>query len=124
MALTPDHQTLSSLTLQEQAIGRAKAAASHLPGADAIFRQCVDQPATINDLLTILAKRHKLYKGRVSTKLLDKFQSHTAWLQNLTQVVDTVVQVQAGIGCPLWAPIKFVLLVQKDKPGAGSRMSS
>ena len=29
----------------------------------------------------------------------------------MSDAVDVVVQTQAGIGCPLWAPIKFVLKV-------------
>jgi hypothetical protein len=29
----------------------------------------------------------------------------------MSDAVDIVVQTQAGIGCPLWAPIKFVLKV-------------
>ncbi len=32
-------------------------------------------------------------------------------LMPLSDAVDIVVQAQAGIGCPLWAPIKFILKV-------------
>jgi hypothetical protein len=30
----------------------------------------------------------------------------------MSDAIDIVVQTQAGVGCPLWAPIKFVLKVR------------
>jgi hypothetical protein len=43
--------------------------------------------------------------------LIKKFEQYTTWLQNFSGVVDVVAQTQAGIGCPVWAPVKFVLEV-------------
>lgn len=43
--------------------------------------------------------------------MLDAFQRYTAWLRNFSSVVDVVVQTEAGVGCPVWAPIKFVLQI-------------
>ena len=59
-------------------------------------------------------QKYHLHKKKRFTKLLDGFQKHTLWLQNMGSVVDVVVQTQAGIGCPVWAPIKFVLKVSDD----------
>ncbi len=46
-----------------------------------------------------------------SIRFLSKLEKYTTWLQNMSAVVDVAVQTQAGFGCPLWAPIKFILKV-------------
>lgn len=80
------------------------------------------------ELLTKVEKERQLHDKRKSIKILGKLQQYTTWLQNIERVVDVAVQTQAGIACPLWAPIKLVLKVyvplrprngeQKSKPRA------
>ena len=47
---------------------------------------------------------------------MEMVQKYTAWLQNISDVVDVAVQTKAEIGCPLWAPIKLVLKVSMHLP--------
>ena len=68
------------------------------------------------DILSAIEQKCQSYKKRKSTKFLEKVQKHTAWLQNISEAVDIAVQTQAGIGCPLWAPIKLVLKVSLSLP--------
>jgi hypothetical protein len=104
--------TPSSRSLQVQAIEKARVAFSQLPNGDAIFQQCLNGQESIPDILATVARRHGSYRSRKCTQLLEAFQRHTTWLQNISAVVDIVVQTQSGIGCPLWAPVKFVLQVR------------
>lgn len=73
--------------------------------------QCVAGKDTLADILSAVDQTHRSHQGKISTKFLEKLHKHTAWLQNISAVVDVAVQTQAGIACPLWAPIKFVLKV-------------
>ncbi len=98
--------------LQRRAVENARLAFSRLPGGDATFRWCVGHPNTVADVVKEVTQRYQFYKEKRSTRLLERFQQHTLWLQNISGVVDIAVQTQAGIGCPLWAPIKFVLIVR------------
>lgn len=103
--------TYGSSSLQKQAIEKARSSLSHLPTEDAIFQQCVNQADSIPDVVKSVIQTSHSYKRRLSTDLLRKFERHTQFLQNASDIVNIVVQTQAGIGCPLWAPIKFVLKV-------------
>ncbi|MCJ1476865.1 hypothetical protein MMC13_005534 [Lambiella insularis] len=100
--------------LQKQAIDKAKLAYSRLPHGDAIFRQCVKGKKTPAEVLSTVEQKCQSYKKKRSIRFLEKVQKHTAWLQNIGDVVDVAVQSQAGIGCPLWAPIKLVLKISND----------
>ena len=97
--------------LLKQAVDKARAVYSLLPNGDAIFQQCITQDESISDVLKSATHSHRSYKEKRSTKILDAFQKHTLFLQNMSDVIDVVVQTEAGIGCPLWAPIKFILKV-------------
>lgn len=61
--------------------------------------------------LNIVEQKRQSQKKKKSTKFLSKLQKYSTWLQNISAVVDVAVQTQAGFGCPLWAPIKFILKV-------------
>ena len=102
----------SSSALKKQAIDNARSAFSQLPHGDQVFQACVKQAQTIPEVLGSLSRQRQCYKRKSFTRLLEKFQRHTLWLQQMAGAVDVVVQVNAGIGCPLWAPIKYVLLVR------------
>jgi hypothetical protein len=82
-----------------------------MPNDNALFQQCINQAESIPDVIKSVISASSSYKKRKSTRLLQKFEQHTQFLQNASDIVDIVVQTQAGIGCPLWAPIKFVLKV-------------
>jgi len=97
--------------LLKQAVDKARAVYSLLSNGDAIFQQCITQDESISDILESVTRNHRSYKEKRSTKFLDAFQKHTLFLQNMSDVIDVVVQTEAGIGCPLWAPIKFILKV-------------
>ena len=51
------------------------------------------------------------FHRKKSSAVAQKFEKYTMWLQNFSGVIDVVAQTQAGIGCPVWAPVKFVLQV-------------
>jgi MinD superfamily P-loop ATPase len=82
-----------------------------MPNDNALFQQCINQAESIPDVIKSVISVSSSYKKRRSTRLLQKFEQHTQLLQNASDIVDIVVQTQAGIGCPIWAPIKFVLKV-------------
>lgn len=73
--------------------------------------QCLQGNETISDVLTAVSRSHRSYSRKKSNRALYNFQQYTTWLRSMSEAVDIVVQTQAGIGCPLWAPIKFVLKV-------------
>lgn len=100
--------------LQQRAIEEARLAYSHLPHGDAVFRQCVEGKETLLEVLSTVEQKCQSQKKKKSTRFLSKLQKYTTWLQNMSAVVDIVVQTQAGFGCPLWAPIKFILKISDD----------
>lgn len=106
------HQDPQQSALQQQAIEEAKAAYSRLPHGDTIFRQCVEGKETLLEVLSSVEQKWRSQKNKKSTRFLSKMQKYTTWLQNMSAVVDIAVQTQAGFGCPLWAPIKFILKVR------------
>ena len=63
------------------------------------------------EVVKTVERKWQSQKRKKSTKFLAKLERYTTWLQNMSAVVDVAVQTQAGFGCPLWAPIKFVLKV-------------
>lgn len=65
----------------------------------------------VGAIVEALKNDHNSCKRKKTTRFLNQLQRYTQWLQNFSQVVDVVVQTQAGVGCPIWAPIKFVLQV-------------
>ena len=107
----PKLTCLLRLVLQKLAIEDARTAFSRLPHSNAVFRQCLEGKETLAEVLTTVEQRCQTFKRKKSTRFLEKLQKHTTWLQNISSVVDVAVQTQAGIGCPVWAPIKFVLKV-------------
>ncbi|KAF7503591.1 hypothetical protein GJ744_003574 [Endocarpon pusillum] len=102
-----------STSLQRQAIENARAAFARLPNGDVVFRQCINQKDTVAEIMKMTTERYRSHRDKRSSRLLQGFQHYTLWLQNISGVVDVAVQTQAGIGCPLWAPVKFVLQVSK-----------
>ena len=97
--------------LQKQAIEEAKSIYSRLPHGNSLLRQSLEGKETLAEVLKVVEQKCQAHKRKKSTKYLAKLQKHTTWLQNISGVVDVAVQSQAGIGCPLWAPVKFVLKV-------------
>ena len=63
------------------------------------------------EVLNMVERRCQSSQKKKSAKFLENLQKHTAWLQNIGDVVDVAVQTQAVIGCPVWAPIKLILKV-------------
>ncbi|KAF8853289.1 hypothetical protein BDZ45DRAFT_81093 [Acephala macrosclerotiorum] len=122
MAASSSVDAQQSSSLQKQAIEKARLSFSNLPTGDAIFQQCINQADSIHDVVESVIQTSRFYKRRQSTRLLQKFEQHTQFLQNASDIVDIVVQTQAGIGCPLWAPIKFVLKVSKDHAQAAEQV--
>lgn len=97
--------------LQRDAIAAAQAAFSQLPNGDALFRQCLASPSPVRDVVKALEQKQAGQKSKKHSKFLVKFQQYTQWMQNFSTVIDVVVQTNAGIGCPVWGPIKFLLEV-------------
>ena len=97
--------------LQKKAIEEAKSAYLRLPHGDAAFQECVAGKENLGEILATVQQKRQSFGKRKTTKFLQKVQKYTVWLHNISGVVDIAVQSQAGIGCPLWAPIKFVLKV-------------
>jgi len=103
-----------SPTLKQQAIDRAQIGFSLLPRHQKAFQECIDSSQSLVDVVRSAVSAHQEYKSRRSTRILDAFQKHSLWLQNMSSAVDVAVQVQAGIACPVWAPLKFLLQVSGD----------
>lgn len=99
---------------------KAKVAFSRLPNGDHLFQQCINSPLSI---VEAVEKTQQSQKERKSTKILEGLQKHTSWLQNLSSVVDVAVQTQAGVACPIWAPLKFVLLVVNQNSRASDEIT-
>ena len=102
----------STSALQKQAIEAAKSAYARLPHGDKIFQQCVQGRETLAECLNTVEHKYHIHKKKRSTRFMAKLEKYTAWLRNISSVIDVAIQTQAGIGCPLWAPIKFVLKVR------------
>ena len=103
--------SIAGSALQRQAIQEAQTACSLLPKGHVIFQQCVKEQETLVEVVSAVTQKCHSFKKNRFAKLLGTFQKYTIWLQNISSVVDVIVQTQAGIGCPLWAPIKFILKV-------------
>ncbi len=84
---------------------------SRLPEGNAIFQQCIHDHRSVTDIVASVMQQIDLFHRKRSVRILRQFHDNTRWLDNISGVIDVVTQTQAGIGCPLWAPIKFVLLV-------------
>ena len=97
-----------SRPLQQVAVERARSAFASLKGTDNLFSQVQDQNNAISDILGALQRKYESH-GRKRRAILETFERYTQWLQNFSGIIDVVVQTQAGIGCPIWAPLKLVL---------------
>lgn len=98
--------------IQEQAIRNARIAYSRLPSGDTKFQECVnDTQRTITEVLKVVAAQEKLFRKKRYVRILQRFNKHAQCLENLSGVIEVVVQTNASIGCPVWAPLKFILLV-------------
>jgi hypothetical protein len=106
-----DGLTVASSLLQQQAIEKARTVFQKLPGGDTTFQQCVNHADSIPQIVESLLIQNKKNQTKQATRLLEKFEKYTLWLQGMSDAIDIVVQTQAGIGCPVWAPIKYVLMV-------------
>jgi len=76
-----------------------------------VFQDCVQNQDTIVNVVEAVTLKYTMYKRKRSTRILERFQKYTVWLQNMSSAIDIAVQTQAGIACPVWTPIKFVLRV-------------
>jgi hypothetical protein len=69
-------------------------------------------------VLATLQRKATGHKRKRSTKLLEQFHQYTSWLLKISGSVDVAVNTSAGIACPIWTPMKFLLMictnVQKD----------
>ena len=101
-------------TLKQQAIDRARSCFSLLPRDQKVFQECIDGSQSLEDVVRSAVTAHQEYKSKQSTRILDGFQIYSLWLRNMSSAVDIAVQTQAGIACPVWAPLKFVLQVSGD----------
>jgi len=97
-------------SVQQQAIKRAKVSFKKLPDENPVFQQYAGSKDGVKELVDTLAANYSAHDKRRS-RIIDKFQRYSAFLQNFGDVIDIAVQTQAGIACPVWAPVKFVLNV-------------
>ncbi|KKY18716.1 putative nacht domain protein [Diplodia seriata] len=104
----------------KQAVEKAKDAFSRLPNGDQVFLKCINSPFSIVEAVEEIQASQK---GRKSARVLEGLQKYTSWLQNLSSVVDVAVQTQAGVTCPVWAPLKFVLQVVQDNSRASEEIA-
>ena len=102
--------TADTRTLQQQAVERARSAFGALADGDALFAQVNTQNDVVAEMLKTLKLRYGYHRNKRRT-IVEKFEKYTRWMQNLTGVFETLAQTQAGIACPIWAPIKLVLQV-------------
>ena len=69
-----------------------------------------------------LHKQKRIHSEKKSTKLVERFERYTLWIQGMGSIIEVAVQTQAGIACPVWAPIKFILQVSKDAAHAAEQV--
>jgi hypothetical protein len=98
-------------SIQEEAVARAKAAFHKLPLNDELLQQCIANKVSIETVLKRLRDQSAAHQRKKSTKLLEKFHNHTSWMMNMSRSIDVAVNASAGIACPVWASVKFVLMV-------------
>ena len=102
-----------SQSLQQKAVERVRSALGNLKDEDALFTQAQNQPDAVSEILKTLKQKYDgQHSKRRTNTIVRKFEQYTQWLQNFSEIVDTLAQTQAGIACPIWAPIKFVLQVR------------
>ena len=97
-------------TLQQQAVERACSTFGTLAGENALFAQVKTQGDAVAEMLKILKLKYECHRNKRRT-IVERFEKYTQWMQNLTGVFETLAQTQAGIACPIWAPVKLVLQV-------------
>lgn len=97
--------------LDRQAIQRAAAAFAQLRDGSQLFRECVADTNTIEELIKSIEINHQHRRKKASSRLLATFHRHTAGLRTLSGAINVAVQTQAEFACPLCAPIKFFLVV-------------
>jgi hypothetical protein len=97
--------------LDGQAIKRAAEAFDKLPGGSQLFKDCVANTDTIDKLIETIKDGFASRRKTKGNRMLEVFEKHTAGLRNLSGAIDIAVQTRANIVCPIWAPIKLLLLV-------------
>jgi hypothetical protein len=97
--------------LQKEAVNRAKAAFAKFPHENDEFQKCVNDQISIDVVLATLREKAASHKRKRSTKVLEGFHNYTSWMMNISKSIDIAVNTSAGIACPVWAPLKFVLMV-------------
>lgn len=98
---------------EKEAGQKAREAYSKLPHDNNLFRQCQNDEISIDSVLATLREKAAAHRRKRSTKVLEGFHNYTSWMLNIAKSVDVAVQTSSGIGCPIWAPIKFVLMVSE-----------
>ena len=99
-----------NLSLQQQAVQRVRSTFGELKKGDALFAQAQDQQDAVSEILKVVKEKYDRRRSK-RRALVEKFERYIQWLQNFSEIVDTLAQTQAGIGCPVWAPIKVILQV-------------
>jgi hypothetical protein len=103
-------QVQQTATLQQQAVERAKSAFGTLKGEDVLYAQILLQGDSVSEIVKVLKQKYDCQRKK-RRFIVEKFEQYTQWLQNFAGVIDIAVQTQAGIVCPVWAPIRAVLQV-------------
>ncbi|KAF2736018.1 hypothetical protein EJ04DRAFT_575651 [Polyplosphaeria fusca] len=107
-----------STTSHAEAVDRANAIFARLPHANILFQRCIRDEITIADVAEKLQRTGSRHKRKRSTQLLDRFRDCTAWMLNISRSIDVAVQASSGIACPVWAPVKLVLLLSHEDSAA------
>lgn len=98
--------------LFREAVDRAKVAVSKLPHNNDLFQQCVGDACSVDTVLATLREKATAHRRKRSTKALEGFYNYTSWLMNMARSMDVAVNSSAGIACPVWASVKFILIVK------------
>ena len=75
------------------------------------FQHVCDSSSTLNDIIRLINDIRHSKSNRRRNKVADKFDQCCDWLHQISGVIDVIVQTEATIGSPIWAPIKLVALV-------------
>jgi hypothetical protein len=97
-------------------VQKAKDALLAQTNGSLIFQQCLESNEPIPSLVQTLIKSHEQHAAKRSTRLIDKFQTHTLWLQNMAVAIDVAANVSPGLICPVWAPLRYILKVGLPLP--------
>ncbi|RPA74910.1 hypothetical protein BJ508DRAFT_28801 [Ascobolus immersus RN42] len=110
--------SLPQTPLFDDALKKAQDAVARLSAVNPDFKACLASNDTIGDVLDSVKSEVDVFKGEKYNKALEQFNKHTQWIHTIQGAVDAAVQINPVATCPIWAPIKLILIVARGQAAA------